>query len=231
MALSKKEKNLIYGCGLLAVFTAAYLLVISPLSTEIDELTEERDIADDYISNVSSNAGLAVTYEKWLGESKTDYLKIREHFEDVYATEDADSIFTEEVLLHGMIPTGFSAGDREYGIDLMPYNVVLEDENGEPLYGNTEEGLPYSAYIYKKTISFTCEGTFEKALEFTDTLKNRNGVIINSINFTPEVRDEDDEEYEAPDFSDRSMTGTLAVSFDIYSYDKEGFERDNGMQF
>lgn len=228
MALSNKEKNMIYGCCLLAVFTAAYLLVISPLNTEIEALTEERDIAEDYLSNVSSNAGLAVTYEKWLGETKTDYLKNRERFEDVYATEDADSIFTEEVLLHGMIPMGFSAGERRYGIDLMSYNAELFDENGEPLY-NMEDGLPYSGYIYVKSINFTCEGTFEKALEFTDTLKNKNGVIINSIDFTPEF-DQDDKDKE-PDYSDREMTGILAVSFDIYNYDKEGFERDNSISF
>lgn len=225
MALSKKEKNMIYGCGLLAVFTAAYLLVISPLNAEIEELSEERDIAEDYLSNVSSNAGLATTYEKWLGETKTDYLKNRERFEDVYATEDADSIFTEEVLRHGMIPTGFTAGERRYGIDLMPYNAKLFDENGDPLY-NTEEGLPYSRYIYVKNISFTCVGTFEKALEFTDTLKSKNGVIINSIYFSPEsIQDK------KTDFSDRNMTGVLAVSFDIYNYDKDGFERDNSIKF
>lgn len=225
MALSNKEKNMIYGCGLLAVFTAAYLLVISPLNEEIAELSEERDIAADYLDNISSSAGLAVNYEKWLGETKTDYLKDRERFEDVYATEDADSIFTEEVLRHDMIPTGFSAGERRYGIDFMPYNVKLTDENGNSMY-NSEEGLPYSSYIYVKNISFTCVGTFEKALEFTDNLKNRNGVIINSIAFSPDIRQE-----EKANFSNRSMLGTLAVSFDIYNYDKEGFERDNNMQF
>lgn len=220
MAFSKREKIMIYGCSLLAVGTLTYLFAIAPLTESIETLTEERDTMQAYLDDVTYNASMADSYEKWLGETKTSYIADRAFFDDVYDTENADRIFTAEVMSHGLSPESFSITEKQYNIELLPYDFAIPEE-----YSATEgeSTLPYSNYIYMRSVSFTCKGTFEKALELVDDLKDRNGVMINSAEFSTEA--------EKPDYSNGNTTVALSVSFDIYNYDRDGFARDNDLKF
>lgn len=213
---------MIYACSLLAVGTLTYLLAISPLTEAIDSLTEERDTMQAYLDDVTYNASMAGTYETWLGETKTSYVADRAFFDDVYDTENADRIFTDEVISHGLSPEAFTITDKRYLIDLLPYEFALPEGAAVAV----EEGvspLPYSEYIYMRSVSFNCKGTFEKALELVDDLKDRNGVMIKNADFSAEG--------ESPDYSNGKTQVTLMVSCDIYNYDKEGFARDHELHF
>ena len=178
---------LIYICLILVIAFLIYFFGIKPLMEKQSSYTENiGEYEMQYMDMSSATAGLAYDKEN-LEKLKSEYLVLRENFNEPMSRDKIDDMFTGYILGSHLKPLTLSISDAEttklssYKDLFIPPEIVYDEQGNEI----PQEDIEYSQ-IKTTPISLTCSGTRNNMYKFVSTLSSCDDSIrIVSMNITP----------------------------------------------
>lgn len=175
MALKSSDKKLIYSGALLAVVSAAYLLVISPMADNVKALQRELDKYSDEAAELVSECEDYDSAQKNYERAEKEYKGSFSGFCRAGNPESIDELLTVKLLEMNLTPVYLDMTDSESG-SLVPYNFA----------GNKQAenyAFDYSSYIVPIDAEMKFEGSFSGALRYVDFLNKTEGISVRSVSF------------------------------------------------
>lgn len=208
IALSKRDKNLIYGCALFATAAITYMTVISPLTEEITMLTDERDMNQVTVDNVYSEAGLADSYQSWYEDSDAEYKEMLKQFDLFTYSEDIDEYFTQKIEEYSLTPLSLEITKNSGSQQFLPFDY----DSGE------SEAPEYSSYIDSYEIALSCSGEYRNVLFLLDYFNDYSCILMETVDLGE------------ADLANPASQTTARMQLTLYTYNRNGFETSSADQ-